>query len=294
MNATKRAYLELHIAVFLWGFTAILGDLIELSALVLVWWRVLITSISVLFFIRGGFALRRLGRRSILQFAFVGALTGLHWLAFFGAVKLSNASITLVCMATAAFFTAIIEPLILRGPVKWWEIFIGFLVVPGMALVVENVDVSMHAGIWVGLTSAFLAALFSILNKKWIQNAEPFSITFIEMSSAWLLLSLFLPFYFFDGPEVSFWPSLRDWAMLLVLALVCTTFTWVLALRSLKHLSAFASTLTVNLEPVYGIFLAWIILKENKELSAGFYWGVLLILVVVFSYPFLKRVFEKG
>ena len=293
MDATKRAYLELHIAVFLWGFTAILGDVIQLSALMLVWWRVLITSISLVFMIRLGKALRKLTRKTILQFAFVGALTGLHWLTFFGAIKLSNASITLVSMATCAFFTAIIEPLILRSPVKWWEIFLGFLVIPGMALVVENVDVSMHAGIWVGLLSAFLAAVFSILNKKWIHNAEPLSITFIEMTSAWLLLSLFMPFYFQSEPDASLAPTLQDFALLLILALACTTLTWVLALRSLKHLSAFASTLTVNLEPVYGIFLAWIILKEDKELSPGFYWGVLLIMVVVFSYPLLNRLMRS-
>lgn len=292
MTVTKRAYLELHIAVFLWGFTAILGDLISLSALSLVWWRVLLTSCSLVFLLRSGSAFRRLSRKTILQFAFVGALTGVHWLTFFGAIKLSNASITLVCMATCAFFTAIIEPIILRKKTNWWEIALGFLVIPGMALVVESVDVSMHTGILVGLTSAFLAAVFSILNKKWIQNAEPLSITFIEMTSAWLLLSMFLPFYFHHQPDAAILPSMKDFALLLVLALACTTLTWVLALRSLKHLSAFASTLTVNLEPVYGIFLAWIILHEDKELSAGFYWGVLLILVVVFSYPFLNKKFN--
>ncbi len=293
MNAIKRAYLELHIAVFLWGFTAILGNVIQLSALSLVWWRVLLTSISLVFIVQFGKSLRKLPRKSILQFAFVGMLTGLHWLTFFGAIKLSNASITLVCMATTAFFTAIFEPLILRTRVKWWEIFLGFMVVPGMVLVVENVEVSMRAGIWVGLTSALLAALFSILNKKWIHNAEPFSITFLEMTSAWLLLSLVLPFYFHGQPEEALLPSLKDFALLLVLALVCTTLTWVLALRSLKYLSAFASTLTVNLEPVYGIFLAWVLLKENKELSPGFYWGVVLILLVVFSYPFVNRLMDK-
>lgn len=293
MSATKRAYIELHLAVFLWGFTAILGDLISLSAVVLVWWRVLITAVSVLFFIRGFSALRKMGWRSILQFAFVGSLTGLHWLTFFGAVKLSNASITLVCMATCSFFTAIFEPLILGSRFKPWELFVGLLVIPGMALVVGSVDVSMHNGILVGLTSAFLASVFSIFNKKWIGNAEPMPITFIEMTSAWLTLSLILPFFFNAVPDAALLPSMEDLGMLLILALVCTTFTWVLSLRALKHLSAFASTLTVNLEPVYGIALAWIILQEHKELSPGFYWGVLLILVVVFSYPVLNKRFSK-
>ena len=294
MNATKRAYLELHIAVFLWGFTAILGKVIQLSALSLVWWRVLLTSISLVFIIRLGKGFTKMPRKNILQFAFAGALTGLHWLTFFGAIKLSNASITLVCMATCAFFTAILEPLMLRTRVKWWELMTGFLIVPGMMLIVENVDVSMHTGIWVGLLSSLLAAMFSILNKKWIQNAEPFSITLIEMSSAWLLLSLFLPFYLQNNPEAAVVPTLRDFGFLLVLALLCTTLTWILALRALKHLTAFASTLMVNLEPVYGIFLAWILLGEHKDLSDGFYWGVLLIMVVVFSYPFLNKKFRKS
>lgn len=293
MSATNRAYLELHLAVFLWGFTAILGDLISLSAVVLVWWRVLITAVSVLFFIRGFSAFRKMGRRAILQFAFVGSLTGLHWLTFFGAVKLSNASITLVCMATCSFFTAIFEPLILGSRFKPWELFVGMLVIPGMALVVGSVDVSMHNGILVGLTSALLASVFSIFNKKWIGNAEPMPITFIEMTSAWLTLSLILPFFFHSQPTASLIPTWKDMGMLLVLALVCTTFTWVLSLRALRHLSAFASTLTVNLEPVYGIGLAWIILEEHKELSPAFYWGVLLILVVVFSYPILNKKLKK-
>ena len=210
-----------------------------------------------------------------------------------GAIKLSNASITLVCMATTAFFTSIIEPILLRTKFKYWEIFLGFLVVPGMALIVESVDVSMHTGIWVGLASAFLAALFGTLTKKWINKAEPFTITYIEMTSAWLSLSILMPFFIDINNIADIIPSGKDLALLLVLALGCTTFTWILALRALKHLTAFASSLTVNLEPVYGIFLAWVILEEYKELSVGFYIGVLLILAVVFSYPFVDRMMKR-
>ncbi|MBK9013395.1 MAG: EamA family transporter [Saprospiraceae bacterium] len=288
-----RAYLELHIAVFLWGFTAILGDLIQLSALALVWWRVLITSISVLFLLRNGLKIKHLSRRNLVQFGFVGVLTGLHWVTFYGAIKLSNASITLVCMATCAFFTSLIEPLLLRKKMNWTEIFIGFLIVPGMVLIVQNVEVKMHAGIVVGLLSSLLAALFSTLNKKWIDNAEPLPITLIEMSSAWLFLSAVLPFFFQAEPNAILLPSAKDFALLLVLSLLCTTLTWVLALRAMKHLTAFTSNLTVNLEPVYGIFLAWLLLGDQKELSPGFYWGVSMILLVVFSYPFLKKLSSK-
>ena len=139
----------------------------------------------------------------------------------------------------------------------------------------------------------FLASVFSILNKKWIKNADTTSITFIEMTSAWLVLSLILPFSFQSDPGAALMPSLNDFILLLVLAIVCTTFAWVLALKALKHVSAFASTLTMNLEPVYGIFLAIFILNEHKELSPGFYWGVLIILAVVFSYPFLNKIMKR-
>lgn len=289
-----RAYLELHIAVFLWGFTAILGDLIQLSALALVWWRVLLTAISVVFLLRNGLNFNHMSRRSLLQFSLVGVLTGLHWLTFYGAIKLSNASITLVCMATCAFFTSLIEPFLLRKKHNWTEVMVGFLIIPGMALIVQNVEVKMHLGIVVGLLSSLLAAVFSTLNKKWIDNAEPLPITFVEMTSAWLFLSAALPFFFHAEPTAILLPSAKDFLLLVVLALACTTLTWVLALRAMKHLTAFASNLTVNLEPVYGIFLAWIILGEQKELSAGFYWGVALIMVVVLSYPFLKKALSKS
>ncbi|MCC6722966.1 MAG: EamA family transporter [Saprospiraceae bacterium] len=288
-----RAYLELHLAVFLWGFTAILGDLIQLSALTLVWWRVLITSISVVFLLRNKLAFKNITRRNIGQYALVGVLTGLHWLTFYGAIKLSNASITLVCMATCAFFTSLIEPLLLRKKWSLTEILVGFLIVPGMVLIVQNVDVKMHLGIVVGLISSLLAAVFSTLNKKWIDNAEPLPITFIEMFSAWLFLSAVLPFFFHAEPNAALLPSAKDLVLLLVLSLLCTTLTWVLALRAMKHLTAFASNLTVNLEPVYGIFLAWLILGEQKELSVGFYGGVALILAVVLCYPFLNKIAKK-
>ena len=293
MNPIRRAYIELHIAVFLFGFTAILGDLIQLSALVIVWWRVLITSISLLFLIDAVKLLREMPRKLIWQYMGIGTIVALHWLCFYGAIKYSNASITLVCMATTTFFTAFLEPLFLRKPVQVYQILLGILIIPGMVLIVNSIDFSMMMGVWVGLASAFLAALFATLNKVLIEKSEPMQITFLELGSSWIFLSFFLPFYLLNNAEAIFWPSLMDWGYLIVLALGCTTLAYVLSLRSLKHLSAFASNLTVNLEPVYGIALAWILLQENKELSPNFYWGVLIILLTVFSYPLLKKRFEK-
>jgi drug/metabolite transporter (DMT)-like permease len=295
MNDVKRAYVELHIAVFLFGFTAILGSLIDLSALVMVWWRVLITSISLLFMVRVLKLFRHLPLKAILQFAGIGVLVAIHWLAFYGAIKLSNASITLVCMATTSFFTAFLEPLIMKHKVRWYEIGLGVLIIPGMALIVNSTEASMNMGIIVGLIAAFMAALFATFNKRLVGKSDEMSITFIELGSAWLFLSIVIPIYMSISEEhVQFWPvSLMDWVYLIILALLCTTLAYVLALRALRHLSAFAANLTVNLEPVYGIALAWVMLSEHKELSTGFYWGVLIILVSVFSYPLLKRYLNR-
>ena len=238
--------------------------------------------------------MRRLSWQTIVQFMGIGMLVALHWLAFYGAIKLANASITLICMATASFFTSFLEPLIMRQRVRWYEILLGMAIIPGMALIVSSTDPSMNIGILVGLSAALMAALFATLNKKLIGKADEMSITFLELGSAWLFLSAVLPVYISQSEApVQLLPSRIDWFYLIILSLLCTTLAYVLALRSLRYLSAFASNLAVNLEPVYGIALAWFILKDHKELSPGFYWGVLIILAAVFSYPLVRRRFGK-
>ncbi len=294
MKATNRAYLELHIAVFLFGFTAILGDLISLSPTMLVWWRVLITCISLFFLLQFGKRMTKLSRKMLAILFGIGVLVALHWITFFGAIKYSNASVALIALATASFFTAFIEPLILKKPFSWVEVGLGFMIMPGMALVVSNIDLSMYIGIYLGLISCLLAVLFSVLNKKYIDDADPMTITFVELGAAWLFISVCLPFIYLGSDEpINFWPTSMDFIYLLVLALACTTLAYILSLRALKHLTAFATNLTINLEPVYGIILAWIILQENEELNLGFYIGCALIVLVVFAYPFLKKKFKE-
>ena len=293
MDHTQKAYLQLHVAVILFGFTAILGDLISLSALVLVWWRVLITSISLFFFIGFGKKLKAIPRKRILQFMGIGALVALHWICFFGSIKYANASVCLVCFATTSLFTAFLEPVLTKKPFNWYEISLAIIVIPGMILIVNNLDLSMMLGVWIGLAAAFLASLFAIFNKQLVNEADSFSITFLELGSGWLFISLILPFYFLNTENVHFFPNLEDLGYLLVLALLCTTFAYVIALRALKYVTAFAANLTLSLEPVYGIILAVLILKDNKELDAGFYTGSALILLSVLIYPMIKRYFEK-
>lgn len=284
----NRAYAELHLAVFLWGFTAILGDLISLNAVTLVWWRVLLTSISLLAFVRVGKIVREVGKRQALIFAGLGCVVALHWVTFYGAIKLANASVGLICLATTALFSSILEPLIVKRKFLWYEMALGLFILPGIWLIIDGVDASMTTGVLVGLSSALLVTIFTTFNKLYVEKTEPLRITFIELTAGTLFLTPFLPFM-----PGNFWPEPVDWLYLIVLAVLCTTLTNFLFLRALKQLSAFAANLTVNLEPVYGIALAYFLLNDAEELTPSFYWGTGLILVAVFGYAGLKRVMNR-
>ncbi|MDX1478621.1 MAG: DMT family transporter [Saprospiraceae bacterium] len=285
----RRAYLEMHLAVLLYGVTAILGKVISLAAIPLVWWRVLLTSISLLFLVHVGRLFQQVPRRLVVRYALIGCLVALHWITFFLSIKLANASIALVALATQSCFTAVLEPAILRRPVRPYELVLGVLVVPAMLLIVNEVPTGMHAGIWVGLASALLIALFTCFNKRLIGGATPLQITFIELSSAAIFITFLLPFLHVGAINGPLLPSGMDWLYLAILVLLCTTLGWLLVLRALRHLSAFSSNLVANLEPVYGIVLAWLILGEHRELTGGFYAGAAVILAIVLINPFLSR-----
>lgn len=293
MNTTKRAYLELHIAVLLFGFTAILGNLIQLSAVVLVWWRVLLASLFFLLFTKAAARIRLIPRRFFWQFVGIGCLVTLHWLTFYGSIKLANASVALICLATTSFQSSILEPLMTRQPIKWFEVAVGIIIVPAMAFIASDLPSNMTAGLICGIVSSVLVVIFSILNKRIIDEADPLSISLLEMGSASVFLTLFLPIYFYFDKTATLIPSPSDWIYLLILVIFCTNIGYLLATRSLKHLSAFATNLTVNLEPIYGIVMAVLILKENKVLPPSFYVGSATILLAVLSYPFLKKRFDN-
>ena len=292
MDTTKRAYLELHIAVLLFGFTAILGNLIQLSAVVLVWWRVLLASLFFMLFTKAAARIRLIPRRFFWQFVGIGCLVTVHWLTFYGAIKLANASVALICLATTSFQSSILEPLMTRQPIKWFEVAVGIIIVPAMAFIASDLPSNMTAGLICGIVSSVLVVVFSILNKKIIDEADSLSISLLEMGSASVFLTLFLPIYFYFDKTAVLMPSPSDWIYLLILVVFCTNIGYLLATRSLKHLSAFATNLTVNLEPIYGIVLAVLILKENKALPPSFYIGSATILLAVLSYPFLKKRFD--
>ena len=292
----RRAYLELHIAVILFGFTAILGKLISIQAVSLVWWRVLIASIGMMIILRAKF--NNVPKERIRQYLMIGGIVALHWITFFASIKVSNASIALASFATTTFFTSLIEPLIVKERHIGADILIGLLVVPAMIMIVQGIDPELRLGIWLGLVSALLVAIFASLNKKLIKHASPMQISFFELSGAWLFISLCLGVLSLAGVgDKAFagmdfrlhMPQPGDWLYLLVLGLLCTTLAYFLAMRALHHVSAYNMNLVINLEPVYGIVMAWLFLHENRELTTSFYIGAAIILVVVFSYPFVLK-----
>jgi drug/metabolite transporter (DMT)-like permease len=289
----KLALLELHFAVLLFGFTAILGELITLSALRLTWWRVLLA--SLFFLIMPAFVkrLRHIKKDMILKFAFVGILVALHWYFFYASIKSSNASLTLICLATTSFFTSLVEPLILNVRHKWIQILTGLIIVPGMYFVVQGTGFTYLEGLLFGLISAVLAAIFGSLNKKWLQDNDPISVTTVEMVSATAILTVGL---FFSNEPLNmeeFIPQNSDIVYLLLLSLVCTNLAYVLALRVLRYISAFTAALTINLEPLYGILLAMLILKQHNEMNWSFYIGAFIILISVFGYPLIQKTLKE-
>jgi drug/metabolite transporter (DMT)-like permease len=288
----RNAYLQLHFSVFLWGFTAILGKLIELREGPLVWYRILITCMSLLLLPRVWKRLKQLKRKDIKALVGIGCLVCTHWLCFYGSIKFSNVSVALSCLSTTSFITSFIEPLFFRTKIKRYELFLGLLIVPGIYMIFHFTKFYAE-GIVLGLLAAGLAAVFTTLNKKMVSRVDTTSITFVELSGGFVFLSIILPFYLSYFPEASMVPTSNDWVYLLILAVGCTTLPYILSLNALKHLSAFASTLSVNLEPIYGIIMAIFFFQENKELNPGFYIGTLIILLAVFLHPLLHKRFEK-
>jgi drug/metabolite transporter (DMT)-like permease len=287
MTPVRRALLQIHFCVVLWGFTAILGKLISLPALPLVWWRMLIVVAALAVWPPVWRALRSTPARTLATFAGIGCVVALHWLTFYGAIKLSNASVAATCMAIAPLCMALIEPWIARRAFDPRELVVGMVALPGVALVVGGTPPGMHAGLVVGAVSAVLVAIFGSLNKRYVEDADPVLVTGVELGAGALLLTVVALAW--GGPQAAFvLPDARDTLLLLTLALVCTLLPFTLSLVALRHTSAFTAQLAISLEPVYAVLLAIVLLGEQRELSAAFYAGVAIIVAAVFAHTALK------
>lgn len=292
MSEKVKAYFQLHIAVLLFGFTAILGRLIDLQEVVIVWYRLLFTCLSLLFLPQIWQALKVMSRQRFVQLIGIGIIVSLHWVFFYGAVKYSNVSVTLSCMATASFFTALVEPVITQKKHNIYELLLGIFVIPGVYIIFHFSDFFL-TGIIMGLAAAFLAAVFNSLNKRMVMRQDAFSMTMVELGGGWLFLTLLLPLYWQFFPETTLVTGGWDLFNLIVLAILCTTFAYVLSIHALKQLTAFANSMTINMEPIYGILLAFLIFQENEQMDNRFYIGTVLVLLAVFLNPLLDY-YRKG
>ena len=288
MSPTAKARLQIHFCVLLWGFTAILGKLITLAALPLVWWRMLLVSASLLLVPRVWRALAAMTVRLRLAYAGIGVLVALHWLTFYGAIKLANASVAATCIAIAPVFLAVVEPWIARRRFDPRELLLAVAIIPGVALVVDGVPSGMRLGVAVGVLSALFVAVFSALNKRLIEHAEPLAVTALELGAGAVFLTLLAPLLPHTGAAFPL-PDLHDAVLLALLAFVCTLLPFSLALHALRRVSAFSMQLITNLEPVYAIVLAILLLHEQRVLEPRFYLGVAIILAAVFAHPLLAR-----
>ena len=303
-----KAFIALHVAVFLWGFTAILGKLISYGSITLVWHRMMLTAIIYLLMPPVWKSLKGLSLHTIFIFFGIGLLVCAHWLTFYGSIKLGNSvSVTLACLGSASFFASIIEPLVLKQPFSKRDIYMGLIVVLGILFIYFSLpenqpghvakvgDVSYGWAVITGLLSAALAATFTTLNKANIHRAKPLAISTLEMISGALVLSVVVALISTD--HIPWLPSLNfdslsleniasgpwDLIWIILLALLCTNLTFYLGTYALNQLSAFTANLTVNLEPIYGIVLGAAIFQENKDLNIWFYTGASIILGAIFT-----------
>jgi drug/metabolite transporter (DMT)-like permease len=288
VRASSKAWAQIHFATVLWGFTAVIGKLISLGALALVWWRMLIVAGLLSLWPACWHAAVRIPKRLVLVYAGIGAVIALHWWSFYAAVKLANASVAATCMALTPVMLAFLEPLLASKPFDARELWFGLAAIPGVALVVGGTPSSMQLGIAVGAASAFAVAVFGALNKRFAGDFHALTVTGIEMAAGVVTLSvLALALPSSQSPFVV--PDRHDALLLIGLAIGCTIVPFALWLVALRHLSAYSTVLAVNLEPVYAIALASLLLGEQRELTPTFYLGVAILLVVVLGHPIWMR-----
>ena len=286
LNDNSKSYLHLHLIVFIWGFTAVLGRLISLDALPLVWFRMLFAVLFIFFYIRIKKIPIKLPKRTILKFLVAGLIIALHWFTFFRAIKVSNVSITLACLSTGAFFSSLIEPIFFKKKIIWYEIFFGLIVVFGLSILF-HVEGKYREGIILALTSAFLSASFAVINSKFIKDNNATVISFYELSGGVLFFSIFL--LFSNSFNANFFQlTTSDFVYLMILSSVCTAYAFIASTAVMKFLSPYTVMLTINLEPIYGIILAVLVFKDKEQMSYEFYIGALIILITVLLNGILK------
>lgn len=282
----KKAYFQLHAAVFLAGFTGVLGRLIELNEVMIVWYRLLLTTVTMWLLFAWMKKLKPIPSADRWRIAAVGVIATMHWITFYAAIKYANVSVALVCFSAVGFFTAILEPLIFRQRFNRLEVLLGLITI-GAIYLIFHFDGQYQTGIIIGLISAALGALFPIFNRGFVQRINVETMLAWQQTGGLLVLTALLPVYLYFFPDTVLKPSLSDWGWLLVLSWFCSVIAFQFSSNALKKLSAFTVNLTYNLEPVYGILLAFALYHENKYLGPYFYLGFGMIMAVLLFHAWL-------
>ena len=284
----------MHISILLWGFTGIFGKAIEMNAIMIVWYRMIISAVALIPFMVKHKQFILPDKKRLASIIITGFVVCLHWLTFYASIKASNVAIALSCFASVSLFSALLEPLFYRKKINKQNIILALFVLVGIYIIFAFQQL-YAMGIVLALISALLGALFTILNKIFVSNDEPAPVTFIELISGFVFLSVLLPLIL-PAFNVSFQiPSKIDWVWLLLLSVVCTSIAFTLSLEALKKVSAFTMNLSVNLEPLYSIVLAIILFKENELLNNGFYIGAVIVISSVFIHSLMQyRVRDKS
>ena len=287
-NVKFKNHLHLHFLVFIAGFTAILGELITIQAIPLVWYRMTIAGILIFIFLRYKRIKLSIPLNVKIRFFLAGVVIALHWITFFAAIKTSNISVTLAMFSTGAFFASFIEPLFYRRRIISYEIIFGLIVMVGVAMIMQ-IEGEYFYGIILGILSAFLSSLFAVMNGKFVQNYNALTISFYEFVSGILFISIFLVFDHEHGFSSSFFNiTFRDFIYLLILASVCTAYAFIASVYVMKHITPFSVVLTYNLEPVYGMIMAFIIFPDKEKMPIIFYLGSSLIILTVLLNAIIK------
>lgn len=287
LESKLKNYLLLHLIVFIWGFTAILGALITIDAIPLVFFRMGLA----FFFISIYFIFKKksfkVDKKGLVKFLLTGIIIALHWIFFFKAIKVSNVSVALVTMSTGAFFTSLLEPIFFKRRIKSLEIVLGLIVIAGL-YIIFNFESQYKLGIIYALIASFLSALFAVLNGLFIKNYDANRISFYQL----LFGTLFVIFYLLITHKFSasffILPSL-DWVYLFVLSSICTAYAFITSVKIMKYISPYTVMLTINLEPVYAIILALFIFGDKEKMNPEFYLGAFIVLGVVLLNGIIKN-----
>ncbi len=283
----KKAFIKLHIAVFLAGFTGVFGKIIQLDEFVLVLYRVLLTSLVLFLILAVKKKFESVSRKDLTKLLLMGSVIAIHWVLFYGSIIKSNISVGVVCFSLVGFFTALLEPLIMRRKFSWTELFLSLIVVAGI-LLIFSFDTQYRVGIMMGTASAALAAVFGVYNKKFGNTCSPTNLFFYEMVGGSITLLALIPLYMQFAPVVKFSVNWIDVTSLIILASLCTVIPFIFQIQVLKQIRAFTVNLTFNFEPIYSIIIAFIFFGEARELSIYFYLGLFLIILSVILQTYLQ------